>query len=100
MDKFKDPVGREEDCECTDEDYEWSVKRRCDSDAFSDFGFIPNGRQCDQASPEKIPDGECKKPTDQFRGSSGFRKIPGDTCRAPSGKKKDDKVLKDCSEGA
>lgn len=23
--KFKDPKGREEDCDCTDEDYEWSV---------------------------------------------------------------------------
>lgn len=29
-DKFKDPVGREEDCPCTDEDYEWCVQQRAD----------------------------------------------------------------------
>jgi hypothetical protein len=26
--KFKDPVGREENCSCTDEDYEWCVRTR------------------------------------------------------------------------
>ena len=53
------------------------------------------------AGPEPIPAGVCKaEDTKQtFIGSSGFRKIPGNTCDKNGGKVKDDPVEKPCSQG-
>ncbi|KAJ7089709.1 vacuolar protein sorting/targeting protein 10 [Mycena belliarum] len=82
--KFTDPMEHEEPCECTDADYE------------CDYNFIREGDHCVAAGPEPIPAGICKTPTQTYLGSSGYRKIPGNTCTG--GKKKDEKVSKPCSQ--
>lgn len=47
-----------------------------------------------------MPAGTCNKDSDQYKGSSGYRKIPGNTCDRDAGVKKDEPVMKDCSKGA
>jgi Sortilin, neurotensin receptor 3, C-terminal len=48
--------------------------------------------------PEPIPAGVCTGNPDQlYEGSSGFRKVPGNTC--VGGVKLDEKVKKKCSQG-
>ncbi|KAM0751951.1 putative signal sequence binding protein [Meredithblackwellia eburnea MCA 4105] len=85
--KFEDPVGREEDCPCTDEDYE------------CDYNFAPDGDNCIPVGPEPIPSGSCLREDDKFLGSSGFRLIPGNTCNVDKGIKKDKLVSKPCHAG-
>ncbi|KAF9035551.1 signal sequence binding protein [Panaeolus papilionaceus] len=82
--KFTDPVVHEDACECTDADYE------------CDYNFIRNGNKCVPAGPEPIPDGVCSRPDMTYDGSSGYRKIPGNTCKG--GLEKDEKVRKKCSQ--
>ena len=48
--------------------------------------------------PEPIPAGVCSDPSGHYMGSSGFRLIPGNTCKG--GKKKDEKTQKSCAQGA
>ncbi|KAJ3780213.1 vacuolar protein sorting/targeting protein 10 [Lentinula aff. detonsa] len=81
-DKFIDPVQHEDNCECTDADYE------------CDFNFVRDGNDCVPVGPEPIPAGVCTLPSQKYMGSSGWRKIPGNTC---TGGRKDEKVEKDCS---
>ncbi|KAF8649292.1 hypothetical protein AX16_005896 [Volvariella volvacea WC 439] len=83
-DKYQDPVEHEENCECTVHDYE------------CDYNFVRHGNDCVPAGPEPIPAGVCKQEGDKYMGSSGYRKIPGNTC--VGGKKLDEKVEKDCSQ--
>ncbi|KAJ2911663.1 hypothetical protein MD484_g8748, partial [Candolleomyces efflorescens] len=84
-DKFHDPLGHEENCACEEEDYE------------CDYNFVRNGNKCEPAGPEPIPAGVCTgDPKQTYMGSSGFRKIPGNTCEG--GKKLDGKVSKSCSK--
>ncbi|KAJ7355652.1 vacuolar protein sorting/targeting protein 10 [Mycena albidolilacea] len=80
--KFTDPVEHEDDCPCTDADYE------------CDYNFVRDGKKCVPAGPEPIPAGICKTPEHKYLGSSGYRKIPGNTC---TGGSKDEKVEKPCS---
>jgi len=84
--KFKDPVGREENCVCTDEDYE------------CDYNYVLDGNECVLAGPQQIPAGQCKNAGDTFLGSSGYRKVPGNTC-ITQGKPKDALKVNDCSQG-
>ncbi|KAM0787341.1 hypothetical protein ACM66B_003430 [Microbotryomycetes sp. NB124-2] len=89
-DKFQDPVGVEEDCPCDDEDYE------------CDYNFAPDSTDpsiCIPVGPEPIPEGQCVKSSDKFKGSSGYRLIPGNTCNVQKGIKKDSKIDKPCSAG-
>lgn len=53
------------------------------------------------AGPEPIPAGVCAAddPKQTFMGSSGFRRIPGNTCDASKGKEKDKPVEKSCANG-
>lgn len=89
-DKFNDPVGREEPCPCGEDDYE------CDFGYFRD----ENGR-CATSIREPIPAGECDNSWKKtYRGSSGYRKIPGNTCDVSKGIRKDAKVEKPCEQGA
>ncbi|TDL26564.1 signal sequence binding protein [Rickenella mellea] len=85
-DKFTDPVGHEENCPCTDMDFE------------CDYNFIRNGDQCVPAGPEPIPSQYCTDGKGTYMGSSGFRLIPGNTCDKVKGKAKDNQVEKDCSQ--
>ncbi|WWD19083.1 hypothetical protein CI109_103541 [Kwoniella shandongensis] len=82
--KFEDPVGHEENCACTDEDYE------------CDFNYVRQDGECVAVGPEPVPAGTCNKKDDTYLGSSGYRKIPGNTCEKGSGKAKDDPVQKQC----
>lgn len=84
--KFDDPVEHEENCPCTDADYE------------CDYNYIRNGEKCEPAGPEPIPASVCKNMQGTYMGSSGYRLIPGNTCDKNRGKKKDDPVEKDCSQ--
>lgn len=87
--KFKDPVGQEENCPCEDEDYE------------CDFNFAPDetGSSCVPIGSEKIPAGQCLKEGQKFKGSSGYRLIPGNTCNQAKGIKKDTPIEKPCHAG-
>ncbi|KAI0794611.1 Oligoxyloglucan reducing end-specific cellobiohydrolase [Fomes fomentarius] len=80
--KFRDPEPRYENCKCTNEDFE------------CDYNFIKEGDKCVPAGPEPILDGVCKDPDDTYMGSSGFHKIPGNTCEG--GLNKDKQVEKSC----
>lgn len=64
----------------------------------SDYNFIRNGKDCVPVGPEPIPAGVCTgNPEQTYKGSSGFRKIPGNTCKG--GVVKDELVDKKCSQG-
>lgn len=64
----------------------------------SDYNFVLDGNECVLAGPQQIPEGECKNSGDKFMGSSGYRKVPGNTC-IPHGRAKDALKLSDCSQG-
>ncbi|GJE98598.1 vacuolar protein sorting/targeting protein [Phanerochaete sordida] len=85
--KFIDPVENEDNCPCTDDDYE------------CDYNFVKQGEKCVPAGPEPIPAGVCgaNDSKQTFMGSSGYRRIPGNTCDAEKGLKKDTPVEKPCS---
>ncbi|OAA68613.1 vacuolar protein sorting [Niveomyces insectorum RCEF 264] len=88
--EFKDPVVQTTDCECTDLDFECDYNFRRD-----DKG------ECVQAGPIVSPEDACgpdAKPDDTFMGSSGYRLIPGNTCRRKGGGQKDALVEHKCSE--
>ncbi|TDZ74443.1 Vacuolar protein sorting/targeting protein 10 [Colletotrichum trifolii] len=86
--EFKDPVPIVENCECTDADFE------------CDYNFKRDSDKCVKAGAIVAPDGACKnaKPDDTFKGSSGWRLIPGNTCQRTSGAQKDDLVDRKCSD--
>ncbi|KID77123.1 Vacuolar protein sorting/targeting protein 10 [Metarhizium brunneum] len=86
---FEDPVPKTEDCECTDADFECDYNFQRDKD-----------NKCVLAGPIPVPSEECKdNPDGTFKGSSGWRLIPGNTCKRKSGEQKDDQVERKCSEG-
>ena len=61
---------------------------------------MKQGDACVPAGPEPIPAGVCTETKKTFMGSSGWRKIPGNTCDDSSGPRKDAKVEKSCDAGA
>jgi photosystem II stability/assembly factor-like uncharacterized protein len=68
--EFKHAVAKTKDCKCTDKDYE------------CDFNFAREDGKCVAKGPIVPPEGVCRdaKPDDTFKGTSGYRKIPGNTC--------------------
>ncbi|KAH8840921.1 vacuolar protein sorting/targeting protein PEP1 [Pyricularia oryzae] len=86
--EFKDPVPETKDCECSDQDFE------------CDYNFKRDGKECVLVGTVVAPDGACKNagPDDTFKGSSGWRLIPGNTCKRASGAQKDDLVDRKCKE--
>lgn len=88
---FTDPVAETEDCECSDSDFE------------CDFNFVRNDKgECVRDGPLIDSGGACKNagPDDTFKGSSGWRLIPGNTCKRTGGSQKDDLVDRKCSDTA
>ncbi|ESK86675.1 signal sequence binding protein [Moniliophthora roreri MCA 2997] len=85
-DKFQDPIEQEEDCKCGDEDFE------------CDFNYTPSGDQCVALGPEPIPASICLDSNSKYMGSSGWRRIPGDTCVGGPKANKDKKIEKDCTQ--
>ncbi|PFH60675.1 hypothetical protein XA68_10545 [Ophiocordyceps unilateralis] len=88
--EFKDPVPKTEDCECADVDFECDYNFQRDPD---------DNSKCKKMGPIPVPEGECKdKAEGTFKGSSGWRLIPGNTCKRTGGSQKDDKVDRECSD--
>ncbi|KAF8600483.1 signal sequence binding protein [Ceratobasidium sp. AG-I] len=87
-DKFNEAPEHEDNCPCEDEDYE------------CDYNYVRENNKCVPAGPEPVPADVCKSntPGEKYKGSSGYRLIPGNTCDRAKGSKKDEKVEKDCSE--
>ncbi|ROV87770.1 hypothetical protein VSDG_09705 [Cytospora chrysosperma] len=75
-------------CPCVDADFE------------CDYNFRREGGECVAAGPVIAPDGACvnAKPDDTFMGSSGWRLIPGNTCKRTESKQKDDLVERKCAD--
>ncbi|KAK7951868.1 vacuolar protein-sorting protein BRO1 [Apiospora aurea] len=86
--EFKMPLPESEICECTDADFE------------CDFNFVRKDGECVKAGPVVAPEGACKKndPDEVFKGSSGWRLIPGNDCKRKSGSQKDDTKEWKCSD--
>lgn len=79
------------DCECTDADFE------------CDYNFVrdkDDKNKCVPVGPIIDPTGSCAngKPEDTFKGSSGWRLIPGNTCKRKDGNQKDDLVDTPCKD--
>ena len=87
--EFEHPVAEEEDCPCTDEDYE------CDFE----FAYSTTSNKCELIGKLKIPVGACKSEEEKFEGPSGYRLIPGNTCKKDNDHNKDDKIEWDCNRG-
>ncbi|KAK5990777.1 Vacuolar protein sorting/targeting protein 10 [Cladobotryum mycophilum] len=87
---FKDPVPKTENCECTDADFECDYNFQRDDDR----------SKCKNVGPIPVPDGACKAKDGNFKGSSGWRLIPGNTCNRKKGEQKDDPVERKCSDNA
>lgn len=85
---FADPVAEFEKCECTGEDYE------------CDFNFVrsADSTKCLLKGPLIVPDGACKSAGDTFKGSSGWRLIPGNECIPPNSGGKDEPIEHKCDE--
>ncbi|KAH8820392.1 hypothetical protein F5884DRAFT_763859 [Xylogone sp. PMI_703] len=86
--EFEPAQAISEPCECTDADFE------------CDYNFVrsEDRKECKQAGNLIAPQGECKNADDTFKGSSGWRLIPGNECKRTSDKQKDDPVERKCSE--
>nr|CDP24059.1 Putative vacuolar protein sorting/targeting protein PEP1 precursor [Podospora anserina S mat+] len=70
--EFKHAVAETKDCDCTEQDYECDFNFERDEDG-----------ECVKKGKVLAPEGACKdkKPDDTFKGTSGYRKIPGNTCK-------------------
>ncbi|CAM1506821.1 Fc.00g064620.m01.CDS01 [Cosmosporella sp. VM-42] len=90
--EFHDPEPKTEDCECTDADFECDYNFQRDSE---------DHKVCKQVGRIPAPKGACKADGDgKFMGSSGWRLIPGNTCKRTKGEQKDDEAEKKCSDDA
>ncbi|KAF1996247.1 vacuolar protein sorting/targeting protein 10 [Amniculicola lignicola CBS 123094] len=87
---FKEPEADFDPCDCDEEkDYE------------CDFNFKPEqedgkAKNCVPAGPLELPGGACKDGAKTFKGSSGWRKIPGNGCKGDT--KKDAPIERDCTD--
>jgi hypothetical protein len=90
MKEFEDPVPKSTQCACTDADFE------------CDYNFVRSAdrKSCERAGNLVLPEGACKAfgPDDTFKGSSGWRLIPGNDCKREPGPQKDDPVDRKCVE--
>ena len=67
--------------------------------ARSDYNFVRQDGKCIPVGPEPIPAGVCMDQNQMYKGSSGYRRIPGNTCDRERGLKKDEPIEKKCSQG-
>jgi hypothetical protein len=86
---FKDPVPSFEPCECDDvRDFE------------CDYNFNPEGegkdKKCVPSDSLRLPENACKDGATTYKGSSGWRKIPGNQCKG--GSKRDEEIERKCDE--
>lgn len=83
QESFKEPSKTEENCDCTDEDFE------------CDYNYILKDGECVLEGKEIMKDGSCTKEGDTYVGSSGYRKVPGNSCKG--GLNKDEPKMKPCT---
>lgn len=69
--KFEDPEAKFEQCLCTEKDFE------CDFN----FKWNEDQNKCVPADGLPVPGGQCKKAEDKYKGSSGYKLIPGNKCK-------------------
>ncbi|KAH8885156.1 vacuolar protein sorting [Thozetella sp. PMI_491] len=87
--EFRDPVAETTDCDCEDHDFECDFNFKWDSEK----------KECIPAGPIPAPEGACSRTDDKtFKGSSGWRLIPGNTCKRKGGHQKDDPIDRECSD--
>lgn len=85
----KEPKPEFERCPCSEEDFE------------CDYNFELIDDECILRGPLSIPSGECKKPDDHFKASSGYRLIPGNKCIQKSGSvNKEKEIDRPCKDSA
>lgn len=86
--EFKDPVPEFEDCECTNEDFE------------CDYNFIKSedNDECVPADVMPVPEGQCQGTEETYKGSSGYRLIPGNNCKREGGVERDKEIKRPCKE--
>lgn len=86
--EFKDPIPEFEPCSCTKEDFE------------CDFNFMrtEDGKDCVPTAPLQVPHDVCRDPKGTFKGSSGWRLIPGNACTRKDGVDLDEEVERPCSD--
>lgn len=85
-DEFKDPVPTYKKCKCTEEDFE------------CDYNFIKKDDKCVPSGSLLSPKGACNDPEDTFKGSSGYRLIPGNECERDGGVELDKEIDRPCSD--
>ena len=68
---------------------------------YSDFNFVRNkDGACASTGPDRLPPGQqCLKVGDTYKGTSGYRRIPGDTCDRSAGKVLDQPIDRICRSG-
>ena len=77
-----------EPCTCTKQDFE------------CDYNFVRNADRtaCVPSGPLAVPEGACKDPEGTFKGSSGWRLIPGNECVRKGGEVLDEEVDRPCKD--
>lgn len=89
-DRFNEPLPDEsENCPCEEADYE------------CDYHFVRDKKdktKCVPSADWKVPEGECKGGAETFKGPSGYRLIPGNTCVHKEGKNLDEPKEWSCGE--
>lgn len=84
---YHDPEPKEEDCPCGDDDFE------------CDYNYVKeDGQKCVAALTEVTEPEECQNGKATYKASSGYRLIPGNTCRRKDGLSKDHEVELSCSD--
>lgn len=84
--KFVDPVAQFDRCPCTEKDFE------CDYN----FKWNDDSTKCVPAGAMPVPHGQCKRAEDTYKGSSGYRLIPGNKCKGGVDREKE--VERPCKE--
>ncbi|KAI1160548.1 hypothetical protein F5B18DRAFT_503170 [Nemania serpens] len=86
--EFKEPVPETSRCECTNADFE------------CDFNFVLEGDECKLKGPVRPSKDDCKTddPEEMFKGTSGWRLIPGNECKRTGGDQKDKQKEWKCSD--
>jgi hypothetical protein len=87
-DKFNEAQPEPEDCKCKAEDFE------CDYEN----GFTLHDGECKLTGQVKQPDDVCDDDQKTYKGSSGYRLIPGNTCVKKGGKALDEPIERQCKE--
>ncbi|KAI1115206.1 hypothetical protein F5Y14DRAFT_411484 [Nemania sp. NC0429] len=86
--EFKGVVPETSRCECTDADFE------------CDFNFVLEGDECKLKGPVRPSKDDCKTddPEELFKGTSGWRLIPGNECKRTGDDLKDKQKEWKCSD--